>query len=155
MRVLRLVAVCAATCSALACASARLADSQPGEKIRERTGALPRLAVGEYSIPPNVVVDDGITREEAVAIALWNNAGFQARVAQLGFARADLVDAGVLTNPVLSVLFPVGPKQLEATIRWPIEALWERPRRLKAAGLSYSAAAEGLVQTGLDTALAA
>ena len=42
----------------------------------------------------------------------------------------------MLTNPVLSLLFPVGPKQLEATLRWPIEVLWERPRRVAAARLA-------------------
>ena len=94
-----------------------------------------------------------MSRDEAVAIALWNNAAFQVSVSQLGFARADLVDAGMIANPVLSLLFPVGPKQLEATLRWPVEVLWERPRRVAAAQLSLDAAAEGLVQSGLDLAL--
>jgi outer membrane protein, heavy metal efflux system len=64
-------------------------------------------------------VDDGLSRDEAVAIALWNNAAFQVSVSQLGFARADLADAGLISNPVLSLLFPWGPKQLEWTLRWP------------------------------------
>jgi cobalt-zinc-cadmium efflux system outer membrane protein len=88
-----------------------------------------------------------------VAVALWNNAAFQVSLSQLGFARADLVDAGMISNPVLSLLFPVGPKQLEATLRWPVEVLWERPRRMAAAKLSLQAAAQGLVQSGLDLAL--
>ena len=71
----------------------------------------------------------------AVALALWNNAAFQTSVSQLGFARADLVEAGLLTNPIFSLLFPVGPKQLEATVRWSAEVLWERPKRVAAARL--------------------
>ena len=76
-------------------------------------------------------VDDGLNQTEAVAIALWNNADFQASLTDLGFARADLVEAGLLRNPVLSLLFPVGPKRLEATLKWPIETLWERPLRIR------------------------
>jgi cobalt-zinc-cadmium efflux system outer membrane protein len=87
-------------------------------------------------------------------VALWNNATFQVAVSQLGFARADLADAGMIANPVFSLLFPVGPKQLEATLRWPVDVLWERPRRVQAATLSYEAAASSLVQAGLDLALA-
>ena len=79
---------------------------------------------------------------------------FQVSVSQLGFARADLVDAGIISNPVLSLLFPWGPKQLEATLRWPVEVLWERPKRVGAAKLSAESAAQSLVQSGLDLALA-
>ncbi len=60
----------------------------------------------------------------------------------------------MIANPCLSLLFPVGPKQLEATLRWPVEVLWERPRRVAAAALSLEVAAKGLVQSGLDLALA-
>jgi cobalt-zinc-cadmium efflux system outer membrane protein len=74
-------------------------------------------------------------------------------VSRLGFARADLADAGIIGNPVLSLLFPVGPKQLEATLRWPVEFLWERPRRGSAAQMSLEVAAKVHVQSGLDRAL--
>src|SRR5262245_65803771 len=80
--------------------------------IRTRTNAGIRLETSE-SLPPNVVVDDGLTSDEAVAIALWNSPSFQATLADLGVARADVVEAGLLRNPVLSLLFPVGQKQLE------------------------------------------
>jgi cobalt-zinc-cadmium efflux system outer membrane protein len=90
------------------------------ESIRSRTGANVRLGGAEApAIPAGVQVDDGLSRDEAVAIALWNNAAFQVSVSQLGFARADLADAGLISNPVLSLLFPWGPKQLEWTLRWP------------------------------------
>jgi len=70
--------------------------------------------------------------------------------ADLGFARADLLEAGLLRNPVLSLLFPLGPKQAEATLRFPIEVLWERPRRVKAAGIAVNRVAVGLEQFGLN-----
>lgn len=139
------------------CASAG-SPRQPGvaDRIRISTGADARLDASAASpgLPPSVEVSDGISSDEAVAVALWNNAAFQVTVSQLGFARADLVEAGLLANPVLSLLFPVGPKQLEATLRWPVELLWERPKRVAAAQLSLEVAASGLVQSGLDLALA-
>ena len=59
-------------------------------------------------MPPDASIDDGLTSQEAVAIALWNSPSFQATLADLGIARADLVEAGLLRNPVFSLLFPVG-----------------------------------------------
>lgn len=141
---------------AMACATSG-ASVQPSvaDQIRSATGAEVRLeGAPTPGVPAGVRVDDGLSRDEAVAVALWNNASFQVAVSQLGFARADLVEAGMITNPVFSLLFPVGPKQLEWTLRWPVEVLWERPKRVKAATLSFEAAASSLVQSGLDLALA-
>src|SRR4029453_12059526 len=111
------------------CASrARTEPQDPAAALRQRTGAEARLdGVVSTAVPPGIRLDDGLTPDEAVALALWNNAAFQVSAGDLGFARADLLEAGVLTNPVFSLLFPVGPKQLEATLRWPVDALWERP----------------------------
>ena len=66
----------------------------------------------------------------------------------MGFARADLLEAGLLLNPVLSLLFPVGPKQLEATLKWPIDVLWQRPRRVASARFAADRVAAGLEQAG-------
>ncbi|MEO7271200.1 MAG: TolC family protein [Vicinamibacterales bacterium] len=140
----------------LSCASAR-SPRQPSvaDRIRAGTGVEARIeaSAAPPGLPPSVDVMNGISSDEAVAVALWNNAAFQVTVSQMGFARADLVEAGLLANPVLSLLFPVGPKQLEATLRWPIEFLWERPKRIAAAQLSLDVAASSLVQAGLDLAL--
>lgn len=45
--------------------------------------------------------------------------------------------------------FPLGPKQLEATLRFPIDLLWQRPRRVAAAKLAADSIASGLEQDGL------
>lgn len=100
-------------------------------------------------MPPGVKVDDGLTPDEAVAAALWNNPAFQVTLADLGFARADLVEARQLRNPILSLLFPWGPKQFESTLQLPIEAIWQRPRRIKAATLDGEALAARLMSDGL------
>ena len=141
--VLLLVALTTAGCASHATVAT------PADVVR-RTGvpARPPDATGTV-IPPGVAIDDGLTPDEAVAIALWNNPDFQVQLANLGFARADLVEAGLLQNPVLALLFPWGPKQLEATVRWPIEALWQRPKRIAAATLSAQSIAAGLEQDGL------
>ena len=55
---------------------------------------------GEFNIPDGVSLEDGLTQDEAVTLALWNNAQFQADLATLGFARADLIRANMLPNPV-------------------------------------------------------
>lgn len=85
-----------------------------------------------------------------MAVALWNSPSFQATLADLGVARADLVEAGLLRNPVLSLLFPVGPKQLEYTIQFPVEVLWQRPRRVAAASLNVRAIGERLAWDALS-----
>jgi cobalt-zinc-cadmium efflux system outer membrane protein len=50
-----------------------------------------------------------LTAEQAVQIALLNNRDLQALYAELGIAQADLVQAGLLRNPIFdaAVLFPV------------------------------------------------
>lgn len=140
----------------VSCASAKSAR-QPSvaDRIRVSTGVDARIDAPEAppGLPPSVDVVNGISSDEAVAVALWNNAAFHVTVSQLGFARADLLEAGLLANPILSLLFPAGPKQLEATLRWPVELLWERPKRIAAAELSLDVVASSLVQAGLDLAL--
>ncbi|MGH8731278.1 MAG: hypothetical protein ACREVF_06150, partial [Burkholderiales bacterium] len=42
-----------------------------------------------------------LSAEAALQIALLNNRGLQARFEELGIAQADLVEAGLLENPVL------------------------------------------------------
>lgn len=135
------------------CATAGGPDrARVAEGIRERSGVTTGFSDGRSgaSLPSGVTPQDGLTEQEAVALALWNNAAFQLDLADLGIARADLVDAGMLRNPVLSFLFPLGPKQLEATIRWPVEVLWQRPRRIAAARANAEVIATRLVQDGLN-----
>ncbi len=121
-------------------------------QIAERTDqALPGARESsEPLIPDGVDVEDGLSEREAVAIALWNNARFQAALTELGFARADVVQAGLLANPTFSVLFPLGPKQLEFAATFPLDALWLRPRRVAWARVNEQRVAESLVQSGLD-----
>src|SRR5690606_20062436 len=69
-------------------------DPAAVERARAETAALAR---------------DGLRREEAIRIALLQNRALQATFEQLGIAEAALVQAGLLTNPSLSVIlaFPL------------------------------------------------
>jgi outer membrane protein, heavy metal efflux system len=118
------------------------------EAIRTRAASGIRLE-STAPLPPDVSLDDGLTSQEAVAIALWNSPSFQATLTDLGIARADLVEAGLLRNPVFSLLFPIGPKQLEWTLQFPFDALWQRPRRVAVAQLNAQAVGQRLVWDAL------
>ncbi len=104
---------------------------------------------GEFHLPDGASLDDGLSEDEAVAIALWNNAQFQVDLAALGFARADLIEADMLANPVFSLLFPIGPKALEMGLDVPLDFIWQRPRRLAAAKLDAQSLSENLIEHGL------
>lgn len=130
----------------LAAGCATATTSTDARRVAETTAARAGITLAASG----VAIEDGLTEDEAVALALWNNAAFQLDLADLGLARADLVEAGMLRNPVLSFLFPLGPKQLEATLRWPVEALWQRPRRVAAATAAAEVVATRLVQNGLN-----
>ncbi len=143
---LGLVAIACAGCASLNGApSTREVDAA----IRGRAATGLRLDASA-TFPPDVDLSDGVTQEEAVAVALWNSPSFQATLADLGIARADLVEAGLLRNPIFSLLFPLGPKQLEFTIQYPIDALVQRPARVAAARLNARAIGERLVWNALS-----
>lgn len=118
--------------------------------IRERSPEASLRLDATSQAPPDVNIADGLTQEEAVAIALWNSPSFQATLVDLGVARADLVDAGLLRNPILSLLFPVGPKQLEFTLQFPFEVFVQRPARVSAAKSNVQAVGQRLVWDGLS-----
>lgn len=124
----------------------------PSAGLRERTDfAVPsRSATNAWQLPPEASLEGGLSEDEAVATALWNNAPFHAALAELGIARADLLQAGQLTNPNFSLLFPMGPKQMEFALTLPVEAVWLRPRRVAIAKLNERRVAEQLVQQGLN-----
>ena len=157
LRAFGAVALAVASCSACATAARAPDRASVDSALRARTNRGIRVE-GVSTLPPDVSIDDGLTSEEAVAIALWNSPSFQATLADLGIARADLVEAGLLRNPVFSFLFPFGPKQLEWTLQFPFDAIWQRPARVAAARLNAEAVGERLVWDALtlvaDTRLA-
>ena len=136
-------------------ATALLADAQSiSDQLRQRTGFEFPPGTSEreamFSLPPGVASTTALSVRDAIAIALWNNADLQVDLASLDVSRADLTEAALFKNPSLSTLFPVGPKPFELLLAWPIEELWQRKQRIKAAQVNLEAVSIGLVQNGLN-----
>ncbi len=80
-----------------------------------------------------------LAMDQAIVSALKNNREIRAEVELIGAGRADLVQAGLLPNPVLSVAlrFPFDPvegySQAGASVVQSFVALWLRPGRIRAA----------------------
>ncbi|MCM2372931.1 TolC family protein [Aporhodopirellula aestuarii] len=118
-----------------------------------RTHAQPeRVCPGREVIPAGVVLEDGLSEDEAVQISLVNNSAFQATIAQLGMAHGDAVQASLLANPQFLTYFPTSSKEGQYTLFAPIESYLLRPTRVKVANREYRRVGEQLVQNGLDLA---
>lgn len=117
---------------------------------RFATDPSTEIEPGTTQLPPGVATEDGLTEDEAVAIALWNNAAYQELLADLGVSSAQLLDAGLIADPQFSIFFPLGPKQLEFTTFQAVDALWLQPVRVKAAELDLDRVSQTMVQNGLD-----
>ena len=84
-----------------------------------------------------------LTAERAVAVAFLENLGLQATLEELGVARADLLEAGLLRNPLveLEVRFPASPATpFEAAVAQPVLDLFLRPVRKRVAAAAFAAA---------------
>ena len=92
---------------------------------------------------------DGLTVDHAVQICLLNNKNLQAAWMQIGMAKSDLVQSGLLSNPTLdiSLRFPAagGLPDVDANLAQNIADLWQIAPRKKAAE-------HALAQTILDLA---
>lgn len=62
------------------------------------------------------LLEDGLTVDEAVQVALLNNRTLQATYGALGLAQADLVQAGLLANPVFTGTGTFGPGPTRAAL---------------------------------------
>ncbi|MDR4494624.1 MAG: TolC family protein [Nitrospirales bacterium] len=137
------------------CATAPTDYSHVIDRIEDRTGFRSGLKdePEKTVIPPNVSLQDGVTLEEAITVALWNNAAFQEAFSGLDVSEAELIQANMLQNPQFWGLFPTGPSPpggpLEFAIRFPLEALWLRPQKVAAAQRKLEQTVEGLIQNGL------
>jgi len=120
--------------------------------LTQRVGQTVSSQVGpaQVILPPGATFEDGITEDEAVAIALWNNAAFQELLVDLGLARGDLIQAGLLPNPEFVYFFGVTDKPFKYLFEFPIEAIWLRPIRVKSAAKEADRTAARLTQAGLD-----
>ena len=119
------------------------------ELVKERTGQETGWSQGspeEAQVTTHVeaLLKGGLTPDRAVAIALINNPALQATYEGLGVSQADLVQAGLLSNPSLSgsVGFPAtsgGRIEYEASIVQSFLDLFVLPARKRIARQQFQA----------------
>ena len=114
------------------------------------TGVGTPRSFGEVLLPKELDEGQPLAEEQAVLLALWNNAAFQEALVELDLTRADLVQAGLLPNPEFVYYWPVPDKPFKYLIDFPIEAIWLRPIRLKAADAENERAGGKVTQLALD-----
>ena len=85
-----------------------------------------------------------LTADGAIQVALLNNRELQALYAELGVAQADVVQAGLLGNPVFdgAVFFPVagGPTKLDLSVAMSFLDIFYRPLRTRVAAARFEEA---------------
>ena len=148
----RSVIALAVSASALAgCAHVQPRESFPAvaKVINERTGGKPAWnnnssedAAAESAV--RELLARPLTADSAVQVALLGNHNVQATYEELGIAQADLVQAGLLTNPVFDALlrFPDGGhggSDLEISVSQNFVTLLSLPLRKKVAAANYEA----------------
>jgi cobalt-zinc-cadmium efflux system outer membrane protein len=99
---------------------------------------------------------DPLTADAAIQVALLNNRGLQATYAELGVAQADVVQAGLLTNPVFdgAVFFPVasGPVKADLSVAMSFLDIFYRPLRRRVAAARFEEAKLQVTGAVLDFA---
>lgn len=111
-----------------------------------------RLPEDPTSLPEGVRVDDGLSQDEAVAIAIWNSPRLRADLTTIAIAEGNVADARRPSNPTLRFLFPSGPQQLSVLLTWPIENLAFMRRRIRVANAELEVATHRAVQLAIDLA---
>jgi outer membrane protein, heavy metal efflux system len=137
--------------------------SDPRAKINESAALAGKrlgLDIDWNSIGPPQPVPEGamLTREDAVARALRNNRDLRADIEFIGQADAELLQAGLLQNPVvnLMVMFPDGGGR--AMLRGsgipmqPLQDLWLIPARKGVATAELQQAVQRVAGRAISTA---
>ncbi len=99
---------------------------------------------------------DGLTVDEAVAVALLNNRAFQAAFRDIGVSRADLVQSGLFANPSVSFLAKLpeggGRANIEFSLVQDLVDLWQIPIRKKIAHAELEATILEVAAKAIDLA---
>jgi cobalt-zinc-cadmium efflux system outer membrane protein len=120
------------------------------DKIMAQSGyTVPeQKKAGAFDWAPGVDTTDGINEQEAVNIALWNNALFQSDLSNILLANADVTNAGIIQNPLLRYLSPNAGILASGYVNFAIDFIWQRPGRIAAAKLNADRVKDSLVQLG-------
>ena len=143
------------------CATVNPSDdyTRAARLITEHTAAASAFTPAEDSQIGARVTDllaDGLSVDESVQVALLNNRDLQARFADIGMARADVVQSGLWTNPSLSlgIMLPQGGgrSKLGMSVAQEIADLWQVPARKKLAEQQLELTVMGVVSAAVDLA---
>ena len=97
-----------------------------------------------------------LTADAAIQVALLNNRGLQAMYAELGVAQADVVQAGLLANPVFdgAIFFPIagGPAKVDLSVAMSFLDIFYRPLRRRVAAARFEEAKLQVTGAVLDFA---
>ncbi|MEW6001669.1 MAG: TolC family protein [Nitrospirota bacterium] len=134
----------------MSCASVQ--TSQEWEKVKtfaaEHTGVETHWEQTEEDAKVtkeevNKLLSDGLTEENAVRIAFLNDPKLQAFFEEIAISKADLVQAGLFSNPDLSAVFRFpyggGDADIEAVGAFKISDFWQIPLRKKVASARLEA----------------
>lgn len=89
------------------------------------------------------MLQDELTADEAVAIAMLNSPRLQVTLAELGIARADLIEASTISNPILEaeIRYPAEPyRPFELSLAQSLIDLIQLPRRRALGRAAFDAA---------------
>lgn len=132
----------------LACAAPTRSRDWLAASVKERTALT--LGSGDGGVP-GVTVEDGLTADEAAAVALWHSPALHSELTQLEASLASLDEAKRPANPRLNnLLAPLDVRQLAVVLFLPLESLWQLSSRVSVATFELEAVADALVQVVLD-----
>jgi len=127
------------------------------ELIRDRVGDVEVFDPATEPMVAARVADllaDSLTLDEAVKVALLANRPLQARFADLGAARADVVQSRLLSNPSFSVLarFPEGGgrSSIMMGLGQELVDLWQIPVRRQIAGEKLDSVVFDIARQAID-----
>jgi len=112
--------LCALALSACATVSKERGHDEVAKIVKERTGLSTSWEQGtpeDEQVAARVaqLLRDGLDRQRAIEIALVNNPSLQATYEELGVSQAQMVQAGLLSNPSLG-----------GSVAWPIDGEGDR-----------------------------
>jgi outer membrane protein, heavy metal efflux system len=139
----------------------RAGFSDVSAAVEERSGKRVAWTLGtkldaEAAEEVRRLLADPLTADGAIQVALLNNRDLQAMYANLGVAQADLVQAGLLANPVFdgAVFFPVagGPVKADLSVAMSFLDIFYRLLRKRVAAARFEEAKLQVAGAVLDFA---
>ncbi len=128
-------------------------NQRGGYQVRWHTGGAEDQAVEQRV---NAMLREGINAEKAVHIALLNNPRLQATYEDLGVAQANLVQAGLLSNPLFHGQVTFSREEditnFDVGVSLSFLRVFTIPLRKKLAGAEFEGAKLGVTAAVLDLA---